>query len=275
MNQENQDKVRPVQELMNLGGKTALITGGAGHIGRAIANAFAELGANVAILDVNEAAAIRVSEDIAAAHRTRTVALAIDVADDVALRAAPDKIADMLGGLDILVNNAAFAGDKKLTGWAVPFKQQSVNTWRAALEVNLTAAFSLSQASAKLLAKSGTGSIINISSIYGIVGPDNALYEGTQMGNPAAYGVSKGGLIQLTRYLSTELAPYIRANAISPGGLWRNQDPQFVKRYEKRTPMGRMSKEEDLVGAAVYFASDMSAYVTGQNMVVDGGWTTL
>jgi NAD(P)-dependent dehydrogenase (short-subunit alcohol dehydrogenase family) len=93
------------------------------------------------------------------------------------------------------------------------------------------------------------------------------------MGNPAAYGASKGGIIQLTKYLSTVLAPKIRVNAISPGGLWRNQKAKFVERYEKRTPMKRMGNEEDLIGAATYFASDMSAYVTGQNLLVDGGWT--
>lgn len=272
MSQENQDRVRTVHNLLRLDGKTALITGAGGHIGKAIANAFAELGANVALLDCNAGVA-KVSDNIAAAHGTRTMALQLDVADDKALRNVPKRIADELGGLDILVNNAAFAGDKSLTGWAVPFAQQSVESWRSALDVNLTAAFSLSQASAGLLARSGTGSIINMSSIYGVVGPNNALYEGTKMGNPVAYGASKGGLIQLTRYLSTELAPHVRANAISPGGIWRNQEQQFIERYERLTPMRRMGKEEDLVGAAVFFASEMSAYVTGQNLLVDGGWT--
>jgi len=273
LSRENQDKVRSVSTLLCLVGKTALITGGGGHVGRAMANAFAELGANVAVLDANASAASKVSDDVAAEHGVKTMAMGLDIADDMALRAVPSQIEDTLGGLDILVNNAAFAGDKNLSGWAVPFAQQSVESWRAALEVNLTAVFSLSQASAGLLAKSGAGSIINMSSIYGVVGPDNALYKGTTMGNPSAYGVSKGGLIQLTRYLSTELAPHVRVNAISPGGIWRNQAPQFVERYEKRTPMGRMGKEEDMIGAAVYFASDMSAYVTGQNLLVDGGWT--
>ena len=117
-------------------------------------------------------------------------------------------------------------------------------------------------------------SVILFSSIYGMVGPDMSLYEGTEMTNPIAYGVSKGGVLQLMRYLATTLAP-IRVNAISPGGIARNQPESFVERYEKKTPLGRMATEEDLKGAIAYLASDLSAYVTGHNLVVDGGWTTL
>ena len=117
------------------------------------------------------------------------------------------------------------------------------------------------------------GSIINVASIYGVLGPNYSLYEGTDMGNPAAYAVSKGGLIQLTRWLSTTLAPDIRVNTISPGGVFRNQADEFVHRYESRTPLGRMAREEDFIGVTAYLASDLSAYVTGQNLIVDGGWT--
>ena len=123
------------------------------------------------------------------------------------------------------------------------------------------------------LRASGHGSIIHISSLYGVVGPDMRLYEDTAMGNPAAYGASKGGLIQLNRWLSTVLAPEIRVNAISPGGLWRGQPEAFVGRYVARTPLGRMGTEEDFKGAAAFLASDASAYITGQNLVVDGGFT--
>ena len=124
-----------------------------------------------------------------------------------------------------------------------------------------------------MLRKSGSGSIINIASIYGINGPDFSLYEDTEMGNPAAYAASKGGLIQLTRWLSTSLAPKIRVNAVSPGGIFRNQPKNFVERYENKTPLGRMANEEDLKGIIAYLSSDLSSYVTGQNIVIDGGWT--
>ena len=114
---------------------------------------------------------------------------------------------------------------------------------------------------------------MNIGSIYGVVGPDMSLYDGTKMGNPAAYAVSKGGLIQLTRWLSAVLAPNIRVNCISPGGVFRNQPESFVSKYLERTPLKRMGTEEDFKGAILYFASGLSSWVTGENLLVDGGWT--
>lgn len=265
--------MKSIKELMDLTGRTALVTGGAGHIGQAFCDALAEAGANVAVLDVDadrvEDTAVRVAEE----WSVKTMGLTIDLADEQAVVAAPGKVAEALGSLDILVNCAAFVGTSKLTGWVVPFEEQSVDTWRAALETNLTAPFALIQAATPLLRRSGHGSVVNIGSTYGVVGPDMSLYDDTKMGNPAAYGASKGGLIQLTRWLSTALAPDVRVNSICPGGVARGQDPKFVKRYEARTPMGRMATEEDMKGALLFLASDLSAYVTGQNLLVDGGWT--
>jgi NAD(P)-dependent dehydrogenase (short-subunit alcohol dehydrogenase family) len=175
-------------------------------------------------------------------------------------------------GLNILINNAAFVGTSDLKGWAVPFEQQTVETWRRALEVNLTAIFDLCQGLTPLLKEAKGANIINIASIYGIYGPDWSLYEDTSMSNPAAYGASKGGLIQLSRWLATTVAPDIRVNAISPGGVLRNQPEVFVKRYEAKTPLGRMATEDDFRGTVAHLASDLSKYVTGQNFSVDGGW---
>ena len=123
-----------------------------------------------------------------------------------------------------------------------------------------------------LLEKSQYASVINIGSIYGLYGPDMSIYEGTGLNNPAAYSASKGGLIQLTRWLSTVLAPKVRVNCISPGGILRNQPEKFVKRYVNKTPLKRMGSESDIVGAVIYLASDLSSWVTGQNLIVDGGW---
>jgi len=172
----------------------------------------------------------------------------------------------------VLVNNAAFVGTSDLQGWVTDFDRQTVETWRRVLEVNLTAAFDLSKGLAPLLRERAGGCIINIGSIYGSYGPDYRLYEGTEMGNPAAYAASKGGIIQLTRWLATTLGPEVRVNTISPGGVFRSQPEVFVKRYRERTPLARMATEDDFRGAIVYLASDLSAYVTGQNLAVDGGW---
>jgi NAD(P)-dependent dehydrogenase (short-subunit alcohol dehydrogenase family) len=258
---------------MRLDGRVALITGGAGHIGRAIGEALAELGAAVAVLDVDAAGAAAVADGLTRDHGVPAVAISIDLADEDRVRAVPARIVELLGRLDILVNNAALVGTSELPGWAVPFRDQNAGTWRQALDINLTAPFVLTQASPDALVSSGHGSVINIGSIYGMSGPVMSLYRGTSLGNPAAYAASKGGLLQLTRWLATVLAPAVRANAITVGGVWRNQPSAFVESYSAHTPLARLASEEDLKGAAAYLASDLSAYVTGHNLVVDGGWT--
>lgn len=265
--------MKSIKELMNLEGRTALITGGAGYIGTAFSQALAEAGANLALLDMSEDRVTEAAKAIAEKYGVKTCGIAVDLSDETAVVGTPKQIVDKLGSLDIVINCAAFVGTTGLKGWVTPFEEQSVDTWRAALEVNLTAAFALIQAATPYLRESGHGSVINIGSTYGVVGPNMSLYEGTSMGNPAAYAASKGGLTQLTRWLATNLAPDIRVNCISPGGVARGQHEDFVERYEKLTPMKRMGTEEDMKGAVLYFASDLSAYVTGQNLLVDGGWT--
>jgi NAD(P)-dependent dehydrogenase (short-subunit alcohol dehydrogenase family) len=265
--------MKSIKDLMDLSGRTALVTGGAGHIGMAFCEALAEAGANISVLDIDPTRVGEAATYLSDKYSIKTMGLTVDLADEPAVVAAPKQVEDTLGSLDILVNCAAFVGTSNLAGWVTPFEQQSIDTWRAALETNLTAAFALIQASTPLLRKSGHGSVINIGSTYGVVGPDMSLYEGTNMGNPAAYAASKGGLTQLTRWLATTLAPDIRVNCISPGGITRGQPDSFVKKYEARTPLKRMGTEEDMKGALLYLASDLSAYVTGQNLLVDGGWT--
>ena len=258
---------------MDLRGRVALVTGGAGHIGRAICESFAELGAAVAVVDLEPASCDEVASSLASRFEVPTLALSTDLEDSAAILEIPGQVESELGGLGVLVNCAALVGSSSLSGWNAPLAEQSIEAWRRALEVNLTAAFALTQSSAPLLQQSGHGSVVNVGSIYGVVGSVPALYEGTAMHNPAAYAASKGGLVQLTRWLATELAPNVRVNALSPGGLWRNQPSAFRERYEARTPLGRMAVEEDLKGAAAFLASDLSSYVTGQNLLVDGGWT--
>ena len=262
--------MRDLKSLMDMTGRRALITGGAGHLGRTMADSLAELGAEVLLVDVADAPTQAVADEISRRRGATVTALECNLEDADARAALADHVAPC--GLSVLVNNAAFVGTSELTGWAEPFAGQSVETWRRVLEVNLTAGFHLCQLFAPVLGAGAGGSIINIASIYGLWGPDYALYEGTEMANPAAYGASKGGLIQFTRWLSTTLAPQVRANVISPGGVARGQPSAFVDRYVERTPLNRMAKEEDFRGAVAYLASDLSAYVTGQVLAVDGGW---
>jgi NAD(P)-dependent dehydrogenase (short-subunit alcohol dehydrogenase family) len=265
--------VKTLRELGDLSGRVALITGGAGHLGRAIADVLAELGASVALLDLSAEGCETEARRLVSTHGARAMSLPLDLEKDGAARAAPESVQREFGRLDILVNNAALVGTSALPGWSVPFAEQSIETFRRALEVNLTAAFALTQACAPLLAQSGHGSVVNVLSIYALVGPDARLYEGTSLNNPAAYAASKGGLLQLTRWLATTLAPAVRVNAITPGGIFRDTPEPFLSRYVERTPLQRMATEEDFKGAFAFLASGLSRYVTGQNLVVDGGWT--
>lgn len=263
--------MKSLAQLQNLHGRVCLITGGAGHLGKMFAEVAAELGADLALIDTQPSP---FASELAARFSVRCEAFAIDLADHDLVAALPTRVAESFGRLDVLVNNAAFTGNSRLDGWAVPFAEQSSQAWLAALDVNLHAPFLLAQKAAPFLAAHHVGAIVNVASIYGVVAPDFSLYEGTNMANPAAYNASKGGLIQLTRYLATVLAPDIRVNSLSPGGISRNQPASFVERYETKTPLRRMAREEDFKGVAALLMSDLGAYITGQNLIVDGGWTT-
>ena len=262
-----------MSELMNIKNRVAVVTGGAGHIGSAICDALAESGADIVIIDCNTELCSKKCEQLNHDYGVQALPLVMDLTDEKKLRKVPENILKQFNSIDILVNCAALVGTSSLKGWGVEFVEQDADTWRLALEINLTAPFILTQACSEALILSQHGSVINIGSIYGINGPDMQIYDGTSMGNPAAYAVSKGGLIQLTRWLATVLAPHVRANTITLGGVYRNQPEQFHSKYVKKTPLQRMASEEDIKGAALFLASDLSAYVTGQNLVVDGGFT--
>lgn len=266
--------MKTIAELMSLRGRRALVTGATGGLGCAIAQSLAELGADLVLVDRPGSDYGPLSQEIEKSSRTSVMAFDCDLEDETARARLIERVGSERAGLDVLVNNAAFVGTSDLQGWVGPFEQQSVETWRRALEVNLTAVFHLSKGLCPALRRCGHGSIINIASIYAVCGPDHRLYEGTVMGNPAAYAASKGGVVQMTRWLATTLAPAVRVNAVSPGGIYRGQPDAFVNRYKARTPLGRMATEGDVKGAIAYLASDLSSYVTGENLVVDGGWTT-
>ena len=265
--------MKTIHDLFRMQGQVAIVTGGAGHLGGAFCEALGELGASIVVVDREREACERRCQEITTSTGARAHAVAADLAERDAPATIVDETLHEFGRIDILVNNAAFTGASKLDAYAVPFSKQSVEAWDAALRVNITAVFGLVRAAEKPLRASGAGSIVNVASIYGLVGPDMGLYEGTPMGNPAAYAASKGGLVQLTRYLSTVLAPDVRVNCLSPGGIRRGQPVTFVQKYCARTPLGRMGTEEDFKAALAFLASPASTYVTGHNLVVDGGWT--
>ncbi len=261
-----------IKELMSLNGKRVLVTGATGNLGKQIVTAIAELGGELIVTD-------RPGADFSGLFGivNELVSESPDVIEcDLELESErSDMIRTLVvqnRNIDVLINNAAFVGESKLAGWSTNFENQSMESWRRAIEVNLTASFHLSQGLLPKLKENGRGVIINIASIYANSAPDYSLYAGTEMGNPAAYSISKAGLVQLTRWLAATVAPDVRVNAISPGGIFRNQDHKFVKRYIAQTPLQRMATEQDFKGAIAFLSSDLSGYITGHNLVVDGGW---
>ena len=261
-----------IKRLINLNGRRALVTGATGNLGRVIVDTLAELGADIVLVDREGSDFSFVASSITQRWGVKTEHIICNLEDQSQRSNLIDSLKRNRNGLNILVNNAAFVGTSDLQGWIVPFEQQSIEVWRRALELNLTAVYDLCQGLASLMRVSEGANIINIASIYGFLGPDWSLYEGADMGNPAAYSVSKGGLIQLTRWLSSAMAPHVRVNALSPGGILRGQPDIFIKKYEAKTPLARMATEDDLRGVVAYLSSDMSKYMTGQNIIVDGGF---
>jgi NAD(P)-dependent dehydrogenase (short-subunit alcohol dehydrogenase family) len=254
---------------LSLAGRHGLVTGGFGPLGLALANHLAECGANVLAVDLPEQIdRVRVEE-----IHPRVEPVPCDLLAGEQMEKLVARVEEKENGLSFLVNNAAFTGGSGLEGYACSFEEQTDEAFDAALALNLAVPFRLTRRLTPSLHRSNHGSIVNIASIYGLVGPDLRLYSGTSMGNPAGYAASKGGLIQLSRYLATVLAPDIRVNCVNPGGIFRGQDQVFVDRYEARTPLGRMATEADLVGTVNWLVGDAAAYVTGQAITVDGGWT--
>ncbi len=261
-----------IQKLMDLNGRRAMITGATGGLGTVIAGTLAELGSDLILIDRDKA-------QIEALQSRLSDTFGVSVTGSVCDLELQDQREHLIDGivgdgqeLNILINNAAFVGTSNLSGWNAPFTEQSVETWRRALEVNLVAPFELCRGMSQIMKHSRGANIINIASIYGQFGPDWRMYENTNMNNPAAYGASKAGLIQLTKWLSTTLAPDIRVNAISPGGVFTGQPNQFVDSYCSRTPLCRMADYGDFRGGIAFLATNMAEYVTGQVLNIDGGW---
>lgn len=261
-----------ISELQRLSGRWSLVTGSHGHLGRVICETLASLGSNIIMVDLSS----KFNSELVKKIESYNVACEFYGCDLEDLNARTSLIKEISlnhSQINCLVNNAAFVGDSKLQGWSVPLEEQSIEAWNRALQVNLTAPFHLSKGLQEKMSASDGASIINISSIYGEIAPDWSIYENTEMSNPAAYGVSKAGINYLTKWLASYLAPTIRVNAIILGGILRNQPNSFIEKYSNKTNLGRMGTEDDIIGAVLYLASDLSRYVTGTSIKIDGGFT--
>ncbi|MDA7720328.1 SDR family oxidoreductase [Alphaproteobacteria bacterium] len=254
--------------------KKVLITGAAGAIGQQLAKRFLQKKWQVLLLDKDEKELKALKSGFGTNCQDKCQIFHCDLESEQERSNVLEKLKANTGVLDCLINNAAYVGTSDLQGWNCAFEGQSLDTWRRAIEVNLTAPFHLIRDLAGCLKKSDDGNVVNITSIYAHVAPDWRMYENLDgFGNPAAYSASKGGLIQLTKWASTTLAPEVRVNAVSPGGLFRNQPEIFVQRYEQKTPLKRMADVDDVVNAVLFLSSKSARYITGQSLIVDGGYS--
>lgn len=258
-----------VLEQFSLEGRTALVTGGAGLYGRQVVEALAEAGAHT-IMASRQRDRLEDEARTFAERGLSVEARELDQGDEGSILRLRDELLEAHGRVDVLVNNAVL---RALTeGWDSPAEQ-----FARSMAVNVTGVFLMTRAFGDAMAERGGGSIINVGSIQGMVGPDFTLYEGLGMKSSPDYFVHKGGMLQLTRFAAAQLGPRgVRVNTVSPGGLFNEGNPQpatFVERYNGRTFLGRMANTTDLKGAIVFLASDASAYVTGANLPVDGGYT--
>ena len=271
-----------IQEKFDLKGRVAVVTGGAGQLGTEFCKTLAEAGAAVVVVDLN-ASATKTTADTLTNGGYQALAAPTDITQPDAVNALVEKTLFEFGRLDILVNSAALdpkfdpeAVNKGITPGA--FEDYPLDLWNSALSVNLTGLFLMTQACVKpMLAQGKRGSIINICSTYGLNGPDQRIYikDGKRVAfKPVYYTVTKAGLMGFTKYLAAYYAGTdIRVNALTPGGVFNNHEDYFVQNYSAKTIMGRMAKKDEMNGALLFLASDASSYMTGNNIVVDGGWT--
>lgn len=263
--------------LFDLNGKVAVVTGGAGILGQHFCAGLAESGADVAVVDLQTENAQESAQLLAERYGVKAFGYGCDVSDPASVQTMVANVVAAFGEINILHNNAAGKSDD-LDAFFAPFEDYSLNQWREIMSVNLDGMFLVAQAIGKQMVTQGKGgSIIQTASIYGVLAPDHRIYEdsfylGRQINTPAVYTASKAAVIGLTKHLATYWAEkHIRVNTLSPGGTESGQNDEFKRRYSARIPMGRMGNAPEIVGALLYLASDASSYVTGQNIIVDGG----
>lgn len=246
--------------MTRLNDKIIIVTGGSGLLGRSIIEKLTEEGAYPINMDLG----IDEPGDLSV--------ISCDITSADAVQTGVQRILERFGRIDGLVNNAY----PRTADWGVKFENIPLDSWKQNIDLQLNSYFFVSQEVLKSMKQNRAGSIVNLASIYGVVGPDFSVYDETEMTMPAAYSAIKGGLINFSRYLASYYGPYgIRVNCVSPGGVFNHQPESFVTRYEIKTPLRRMATPSDISPAVSFLLSDEAGYITGQNLVVDGGWTAI
>ena len=262
-----------VKKIFDFSNRVVVITGAAGLLGTEYANGFSQAGANVVLADKNFIKCKKLAIELEKKFGVKPLAVNLDVTNPKSIKKMVEQVMKKFSKIDILVNNAIFPEIGKIK--KIKFEDFPLDVWKKGVDVNLTGMFLCSQQIGKIMMKQKKGVIINISSIYGIKGPDQRIYGKTDIIKSALYATTKGAVINFTKYLAAYWnRTGIRVNTLSLGGVEENQDRNFKKKYSDKTMIGRMAKKDEYVGAVLFLSSDASSYMTGSNLIIDGGWNS-
>ena len=261
-----------VKKIFDVSGKVILLTGAAGNLGTQYARGLTEAGADVVLADIDYSKCKKIQSSLEKKFKRKLMSVELDLRDRKSIIKNVKLIQKKFGKIDVLINNAAIQGNHKLR--TAKFENFPLSYWNDAVSVNLTGVFLMCQEVGKIMVKQKNGNIINISSTYGVIAPDQRIYGTSGQNSSAFYASTKSALINLTRYLASYWnRKGIRVNTLSPGGVENNQDPKFIKKYSEKTMIGRMAQKDEYIGALIFLCSDASSYMTGSNLIIDGGWT--
>ena len=260
------------KKIFDVSGKTIIVTGAAGLLGTEYAKGLSQVGANVVLADINFKKCKEICIELEKEYFVEPLPIKLDLTKISSIKNMVKKVVKKYNKIDVLINNAAYQGDDKLR--TIPFEKLPLKNWNKSIDVNLTGIFLCCQEVGKVMLKQKKGVIINISSTYGIVAPDQRIYGKSRQNSAIFYAATKSAVLNLTRYLASYWqGKGIRVNTLSPGGVEKNQEVNFRKKYAYKTMLGRMAKKGEYVGPIIFLASDASSYMTGSNLIIDGGWT--
>ena len=265
-----------INRLFSLKNKTIILTGSAGRLGIRFSHVLSEAGANVVLVDIESKQNKKLETDLARKYHTHPVAFNLDISKQSDMKRLTKDVLARYKKIDVLINNAHFI-PRKHAQLDAPFEEYPLEIWDQAININLRGLFLCCREIGKVMSKQKNGVIVNISSIYGIVGADQRIYGKSRLNSPSFYATTKGAMVNLTRYLAAYWQrKNIRVNTLTLGGVFDeklHQNKEFVKKYSEKTILGRMARKEDYDGALLFLSSDASSYMTGANLVIDGGWT--
>ena len=267
--------MKTLDKWYNLKDRVVVLTGATGKLGTRYTAVLSECGANVVCIDLNEEECKKLEKNLRETYSTRPLGIGVDISKKPDLDHAIERVIKEYGKIDVLINNAVYNQDAHIIdGEVLQFEDFPLEVWQATIDVNLTGMFLCSQVVGRVMVKQGYGVILNVASHYGVVAADQRIYGESKINSNVAYATTKSGVLNFTRFLASWWqGKNIRVNSLTPGGVFDNQDNEFLKNYCYRTMLGRMADKDDICAAVLYLVSDASKYVTGFNLIVDGGWT--